>query len=60
MMKSKFFYALVIAWIAILGTLFGLLYPSVRLESVAIVLAVIGFALASISYWLIRRVGLLK
>lgn len=60
MLKSKLFYAMTIAYIAVLGVLFGLLYPSVSLESVATVLALFGFALASASYYVIQKVGLLK
>lgn len=59
-LKSKLFYVMAIAYIAILSTLFGLLYPSVSLGAVSTVLAVVGFALASVSYYLIQRVGPLK
>ena len=55
MLKSKLFYAMVVAYIAILGIFFGLLYPSVNLKSVATVLALLGVALASASYYLIKR-----
>ena len=60
MLKSKLFYIMAIAYIAILSTIFGLLYPSVSLGAVATVLAVVGFTLASASYYLIQRMGLLK
>jgi hypothetical protein len=60
MLKSKLFYAMTIAYITIIGSLFGLLYPSVGLEKVAIVIALLGFGLSSASYYLIQRFGFLK
>lgn len=49
-----------IACIAILSVLFKIAYPSVELESVVTVLALLGFAVASASYYLIRRVWRFK
>lgn len=60
MLKNKLFYAMAIAYIAILSVLFKISYPSVELESVVTVLPLLGFAMASASYYLIRRVWRLK
>lgn len=60
MLKSKLFYVISIGYIALLGTLFRFLFPSVSPGDVVTVLALIGVLLAWVTCYALRKLGFLK